>query len=461
MLKSIGFYIQLLFFMKSKFDIDIQTINDLGLFGSKREHLSVFSLFNFTSSLGGKNRLTSFFESPLTDINHIIDRRNAIAFFQEITFKHDLDIDKHSLDFIEFYFLQEGYPNTPPSKFRAIEKALAYRLSPNNDYYIIERGIDYILFMLNNIYDFSLKISDLICPKLIKNNNTKIFEIFQTSEFREIRQVKKMEKLSALKIAKYDYMFRYTHKHIIRFFLDIIYDYDVFITVANVASANSYSFPCILSANDRIIEIEGLYNPFIKCPIKNNLTLTSVNNLLFITGANMSGKSSLLKSLAIVVYLAHLGFPVPATKAKISLLAGIFTTISIVDDIDLGYSHFYAEVSRIKYIIERLRINSNMLIIFDELFRGTNLKDAYDGSLVILSAFSQIKSTFFAISTHIVEVAKELKKIDSIQFQYMEMIKHSNEPYYTYKLKCGVSDDRMGMYIIDKERILDLIKTIS
>lgn len=128
---------------------------------------------------------------------------------------------------------------------------------------------------------------------------------------------------------------------------------------------------------------------------------------------------------------------------------------------NLGYSHFFAEVKRIKDVARKLETNKNMLVIFDELFRGTNVKDAYDGTLAIASAFSSIDTSFFVISSHIVEVADELKKQHGIMFGFFEVKQQNNATAYTYLLKEGISDLRLGMHIIHQEGLIDLIHKIS
>jgi len=101
-----------------------------------------------------------------------------------------------------------------------------------------------------------------------------------------------------------------------------------------------------------------------------------------------------------------------------------------------------------------------MMVIFDELFRGTNVKDAYDGTLAIVSAFAQIRSSFFVISTHIVEVVEELKINKNINFRYFDIKEENGHPVYTYKLREGMSSDRLGMYIIKKEGVIEMIHDI-
>lgn len=445
-----------------KFQIDNQTLKDLEIFGLGRDQNSIFDLFNCVKSLKGKEQLHYYLAHPLTDPEEISNRKEAISFFQNSDCKENLEIDKNDLDFIEHYLIQGDYPTMPPSRFSALEDALMQKINPTNEYYIIERGIDYIIYLLNNLYNFSAKVAESACPHIIEKNNSFIFELFDLPEFKGIAEIRGMQKLKPFSIATYDYIFRYTHKDAIRTILNIIYDYDVFIAVSQVAIEKGFSYPEILPAHESIFEVKGLFNPFIVDPVKNDLFFSSSNNLAFITGPNMAGKSSLLKALAVTAYLAHIGFPVPASECRISLLAGIYVTINLSDNLNLGYSHFYTEVARIKFIAEKLKENSNMLIVFDELFRGTNIKDAYEGSLAIISAFSKIRNCFFAISTHIIEVAEGMKatKLEGIQFQQMDIITNGESFQYTYQLKEGVSDKRIGMHIIKKERIIDTINAI-
>ena len=127
------------------------------------------------------------------------------------------------------------------------------------------------------------------------------------------------------------------------------------------------------------------------------------------------------------------------------------------DDINLGYSHFYAEVNRVKEIASLLDSNKNLVIIFDELFRGTNVKDAYDASLGIISSLAQIRNNLFFISTHILEVAENLESTNSIVFKCFESDLVDNLPVYDFKLKEGISKERVGMKILEKENVFQIL----
>jgi DNA mismatch repair ATPase MutS len=172
----------------------------------------------------------------------------------------------------------------------------------------------------------------------------------------------------------------------------------------------------------------------------------------------MAGKSTFMKTFGIAVFLAHVGFPVPAEAMRFSVRDGLFTTINLPDNLNRGYSHFYAEVRRLKRCAQSVNTWPNLVIIFDELFRGTNVKDAYDATVAVTEAFSKIKSSIFMISTHIIEAGEDLKKLcDNIEYIYLPTIMEGAVPRYTYKLEKGITADRHGMIIIRNEGILDIL----
>ena len=90
----------------------------------------------------------------------------------------------------------------------------------------------------------------------------------------------------------------------------------------------------------------------------------------------MAGKSAFMKSFGVAVYMAHMGFPVAAEMMEFTVQDGLYTSINVSDNLNMGYSHFYAEVLRVKFVASEVAAGKNMVIILDELFKGTNVKDA-------------------------------------------------------------------------------------
>jgi DNA mismatch repair ATPase MutS len=172
----------------------------------------------------------------------------------------------------------------------------------------------------------------------------------------------------------------------------------------------------------------------------------------------MAGKSTFLKSIGIAVYLAHTGFPVPAGYMETTVFNGLVTTINLSDDINRGYSHYYSEVKRVKDTALKILEKNNILVIFDELFRGTNVKDAYEATLEVINALSKIRDCLFLVSTHITEIADKFEDDGSIRYNYFDSHLQNDEPVYDYKLKKGISSERLGMKIIQNEKIIDILK---
>jgi DNA mismatch repair ATPase MutS len=143
-----------------------------------------------------------------------------------------------------------------------------------------------------------------------------------------------------------------------------------------------------------------------------------------------------------------------------SVKEGLYSSINVPDNLSMGYSHFYAEVQRVKTIAEEVARSRSLLVIFDELFKGTNVKDAYDATLAVTAAFAEYRNCCFIISTHIIEVGETLREQnDNLQFSYLPTIMEGGVPRYPYQLKDGITSDRHGMMIIGQEEILEIIRT--
>ena len=244
-----------------------------------------------------------------------------------------------------------------------------------------------------------------------------------------------------------------------RSLLQRIYQLDTYISVARLARDRGFAFAEALPKEQHTVRLEGVYHPHVRGAVPNTLEITPDSNLIFLTGANMAGKSTFMKSLGIALFLAHMGLPVPAAKMVFSVRDGIYTTINLPDDLGMGASHFYAEVLRVKKIARELSLSKSLFVIFDELFRGTNVKDAYEATIALTEAFAGRRDSMFIISTHIIEAGDILKeRCTNINFVYLPTRMQGEVPVYTYTLEAGITADRHGMVIINNEGILEILK---
>jgi DNA mismatch repair ATPase MutS len=284
-------------------------------------------------------------------------------------------------------------------------------------------------------------------------------KLFADERIARLRDIDIYKDIPVQTLAQYDHLLKQPLHEAMEQLLSFVYEVDVYIAVSDVAHARGFTYAKAYQAERNILHATGLYHPALKQAVGNSITMEQQKNVLFLTGANMAGKSTLMKAVGIGVYLAHMGFPVAALDMSFSVRDGLYTSINVADNISLGYSHFYAEVVRVKQVAEAVAGGKRLMIMFDELFKGTNVKDAFDGTLAVTEAFAGYTDCLFIVSTHIIEVGEELKKLPNIHCVYMPTIMEGNYPRYTYQLQEGITEDRQGMLIIQNEGILELIES--
>jgi DNA mismatch repair ATPase MutS len=175
----------------------------------------------------------------------------------------------------------------------------------------------------------------------------------------------------------------------------------------------------------------------------------------------MAGKSTFIKAVAIAAYLAHTGMGVPAGVMKMSLLNGLLTNIQVRDNVIKGESYFYNEVQRIKHTISTINNGEKWLVLIDELFKGTNIQDAMKCSTAVVEGLVNLHQVLFILSTHLYEIGEDLKKFPNILFRYFETSTENKQLVFQYKLKEGISNDRIGYLILQKEGVVQLLEKLK
>ena len=110
---------------------------------------------------------------------------------------------------------------------------------------------------------------------------------------------------------------------------------------------------------------------------------------------------------------------------------------------------------------ELLQKTNRILFIFDELFKGTNIKDAYDASRMVIGKFVLWQRNLFILSSHLIELAEESRENPAIAFYYFDSSVVDGRPLFTYKINEGVSRERLGLLILQNEGIPDLLEPPS
>jgi len=213
-----------------------------------------------------------------------------------------------------------------------------------------------------------------------------------------------------------------------------------------------YSYP-ELSKDKMVLKSKGAGHPLLnpeKC-VLNNFQIDN-EQFFIITGANMAGKSTFLRTVSLQIMMANIGLPVCAKEAEynpIKLITSMRTTDSLTDD----ESYFFSELKRLKFIVDEIQTDK-YFIVLDEILKGTNSTDKAKGSRKFVERLVGSKSTGI-IATHdlsLCEVAKELPQIENHYFD-AEII--DNELHFDYKFKEGICQNMNASFLLKKMEIVE------
>ena len=230
--------------------------------------------------------------------------------------------------------------------------------------------------------------------------------------------------------------------------------FEAYLSVSKGIVGHGFVFPSFETAT---FSIQGVYHPLLKNPVRNDITAT--RNVILLTGPNMSGKSTFLKAISLCIYLGHAGLAVPATKAVIPFFDHISVAINLTDSIVSGYSHFMSEIITLKNVVEEASQGAKCFAVFDELFRGTNIEDALEISTATIKGLTKFTSSYFFISTHLHQL-QALEEINNgkVDTCFIECELKADTPTFTYKLKPGWSNLKIGRILFEKEGLNNMLK---
>jgi DNA mismatch repair protein MutS len=444
------------------FIADKQTLEDMNLLGKYNQH-SIFNLFNKVKTSGGEKLLQQMFQTPLTDAELINKRSETFEYFQrkQTTFP----FSNEQFGTMENYLSGSCGKYFPGVFVSLASKKILATIVRDEEYPKIQSGLHQTIAVLYHCKTFVSQLEEdgkKIAQKHPFHDELQtVKSILNDPKLEWLGKEQTTAKYSLQKTASYDHLLRHTMRSALQTVMNTFYMLDVYLAVATLAKDKSFGYAKALPKEANLFSATELRHPNINKAVANPVSFHKDSNLIFLTGANMAGKSTFMKAFGINVYLAHMGFPVAASNMQFSVKQGIYTSINVPDNLDMGLSHFYAEVLRVKKVAEEVSSDKDLVIIFDELFKGTNVKDAYDATLAVTAAFSEYRNCLFIISTHIIEAGEVLKQQSNIQSLYLPTIMNGSIPTYTYQLQPGISADRHGMMIIENEGILELLETQS
>jgi hypothetical protein len=228
------------------------------------------------------------------------------------------------------------------------------------------------------------------------------------------------------------------------FFLKIFDTIGVFEASSSLGTLSfnkpGWSFPEINETGKFSLEGTQIGHPLIKGheTVCNDFLFDDTNRLTLITGSNMSGKSTFLRTIGLNIVLAYAGAPVFAGHLKVSPGIKLICYMRIKDSIQQNASTFKAEIERIKLVLAAINAHENSLFLIDEMLRGTNSEDKLAGSMALLEKIAQ-SDAFAMVATHDLRMTEISDKYpDKIKNYYFEYSTENGELLFDYQIKNGV-----------------------
>jgi len=202
----------------------------------------------------------------------------------------------------------------------------------------------------------------------------------------------------------------------------------------------------IVESNEIVYQAVDLRHPFLgENAVGNDFCIVN-GNYYIVTGANMAGKSTFLRSLGVNYILAMMGMPVFARSLRVSVFA-LFSSMRTSDDLSHGISYFNAELLRLSQLIDSCKQSPRTLIILDEILKGTNSLDKLNGSRMFLEAISSLPVSG-VIATHDLELSKMSDERPDRFHNYCFEISLSDKVVYNYKITPGVARNQNATFLL-------------
>ena len=234
--------------------------------------------------------------------------------------------------------------------------------------------------------------------------------------------------------------------------LEVVSFFDAYNSLGNYAfNKTEYVYPTI-TTNETTIKTKKLGHPLLlhTARIDNDLVIDN-QQFFIITGANMAGKSTFLRTVSLHIVMANIGLPICAKQSEYSPVK-LITSMRTVDSLTDDSSYFFAELTRLKFIIDEIK-KEPYFIILDEILKGTNSTDKAIGSKKFVEKLVASKATGI-IATHdlsLCEIEKELPEIKNYYFD-AEII--DDELYFDYSFKKGICKNMNASFLLKKMEIV-------
>jgi DNA mismatch repair ATPase MutS len=437
-------------------EVDVTTYNDLSVFHSEEE-FSIFHKLNFTKTEEGKDWLYRFFKNPFSDAKLIVETQNIVRRILENETEWPTSISNGTIMVITRFY--ESSIDIIPSSPNLME-AITYKVFHAPDFSLVRYSLIHFADFLRGMKMLTELFDNDTTPPTLRRFIIRAKDLIERSLAADLAATSPNIKFSYTDTVRFGKFIRYDYKNNLYELISIFGRLDAWYSMAMAMKTYNLSLPAVNENAHPFINAKGLYHVLLPAPVPYDIDMNIESNFIFLTGANMAGKSTFIKAVGSAVFLAHLGMGVPATEMSLTVFDGLLSNINVVDNIVKGESYFFNEVQRIKNTLLKINDGRKWLVLIDELFKGTNVQDAMKCSSTVVKGLIKISSSLFILSTHLYEIGEELKAYPNISFKYFETAVLEDQLKFSYQLIDGISNDRIGYVILKREKVVEMLEKL-
>lgn len=434
-----------------------RTLKDLSFSGAEAEG-NLMNLIDRCTTFVGRTELKRQLAKAPASFIALQEQQDAIRYWAEHPQYWPELITNGTIVMLEkFYESADSYSGNHGG-INIMSGKFFQKLFNRNEYHFTQFSLGLLSDFLKGCQQFVdlLKDKDNL-PVLL----TKTFDAMQAAlDHRLTKDLININKHTSFKeVAQLSFQARREMKYNVHQLISYYALLDAWQGMGRASIEHHWHFPVLLPQHEVCLITKGLYHPFLADAVRYDISFTSGTNFILLTGANMSGKTTLMRALGVSAVLAHLGMGVPAREMNISFLEAVLTNMHVEDDLLKGESFFLAEVKSIKQTAESItRSSGSQLVLMDELFKGTNVHDAFECTKAIVAGLLQHPQHIMILSTHLHEVAHYFEQRKGLSFYCFSTTVGTDGNFeFNYQLKQGISDERIGYKILVKEGIVAIL----
>lgn len=428
--------------------IDPITLSDLEVLEARDGGPGILGLLDTTRTRVGHKALRRRLTRPLSTVQEIADVQSALP---RLTGRHPIKhVDDKVLARAERYIRSNvlvSRGGTLRARLDHLSMLLRYR------------GV------LGEIKEGQAAVRDLsafaatVASTLVMDNPPPLLEHLGNRLARATDRVE--EALRSAPLLRADRLIREELFEEVLEIVEILGELDALRSMAVAGESRGWRTPDLVESPEFLLQAEGAWHPFLDGARPNPIALNGGEPLVFLTGPNMAGKTTYLKTVAILVLLAQTGMDVPASSARLAPVEVLFTSLNPADSLRDGISYFFAEILRVREAAEILADGRKAMLLFDEVFQGTNVKDALEASAQVIRGFANSRLSGSIFSSHLAELSETLRTHPAVRFCRFDGDVVGGVPVFDYAIASGVSDKRFGLLLLEQAGVPELIARIS